>query len=100
MNLEKFVYDFGFKVTNIKHHDPYSYIDRYNGPSRECYTKYDIDTTFEMEITQRDLERMADYFQRTDEVLQKDFDERLLRRDNPALEEAYSKYRMLLELYK
>ena len=100
MDLEKFVNAFGFKVVNIKHHDPYRYIDRYDSYSQSYYTKSEIKTTIEMEISQRELEYMADYFYKTEKMLNDDHDEYRLRRDNPALAEAYSKYQMLLELYR
>ena len=100
MNLEKFVYDFGFKVTNVRHHDPYRYVDINSTSAYSYYTKPDIDTTVSLEISQRELERMADYFERSEETMQRNFDEHKIRRNNPAVEEAYNKYRMLLELYR
>jgi hypothetical protein len=100
MDLERFVKRFGFKVARVKYHNPYEYFDTYNGVKQAYYTKSSRDTTIEMEINQRELESMADYFIKTEKMLRDDHDEYRLRRDNPALEEAYSKYKMLLELYK
>ena len=53
-----------------------------------------------MEITRSGFEELVqqdDDFTRT---WQDEIDERYLRKMHPALAEAYSKYRMLLEIYK
>jgi hypothetical protein len=99
MDIENFARRFGIKVVNVKHHDRYRYVDMYYH-HKEVYMKSDIDTTIEMEINQRELEHMVDYFQKTEKMLNDDHDEYRLRRQYPALEEAHSKYKMLLELYK
>lgn len=100
MDLQKFVYNFGFRVVNVKHHDPYRYVDINSTSSYAYYTKSEIDTIISLEIDQRLLEQMANYFERSEETIQRSFDERKIRRENPAVQEAYNKYRMLLELYK
>lgn len=100
MDLQRFVYDFGFKVVNVKHHDPYRYVDINSTSSYAYYTKPETDTIISLEIDQRRLEQMANYFERSEETMQRSFDEHKIRRNNPAVAEAYSKYQMLLELYR
>jgi len=100
MDLQKFTRHFGFNVVRVKHHDPYQRIDMYNSYSRQYLTTPEISSTFELEIGRRELEHMADYFARMEEVNKEDHLEWELRRSNPALKEAYSKYKMLLALYK
>ena len=100
MDIERFVRHFGFRVVNIKHHDPYQRIDMYNSYDRSYYTRQGIDSTVEMEIDQRRLEHMADYFERGERLDEQDRTEEFLRRQYPGLKDAYDKYQMLLELYK
>ena len=100
MDLERFVKHFGFSVVKVKHHDPYKYIDRYNSYRQEYYTKPEIESTIEMEIDQRRLEHMANYFEQCERLDKEDRDEEWLRRQYPGLKDAYDKYQMLLALYK
>jgi len=97
MDLEKFVRHFGFRVVNVKHHDPYSRrLDSYGS----YYTEPEIDSTLEIEIDRRRLEYMANYFERNERLDQEVREEAWLRKQYPGLKDAYDKYKMLLELYK
>ena len=98
MDLEKFTKHFGFRVVNIKHHSPYQYYDSYNRTA-SFYTDRE-QTTFEMEIDHRRLEHMANYFEQCQRLDDQDRDEAWLRKQYPALKDAYDKYKMLLALYK
>jgi len=98
MNLEEFVKHFGFRVVNVRHHSPYQYYDSYNRTA-SYYTERE-QTTIEMEIDRRRLEHMADYFKHSERLDEQEREEHRLRQQNPALKEAYSKYKMLVELYK
>ena len=100
MDLEKFVKHFGFRVVNINYHNPYQRMDMYNSYDRSYYTKSEMDTIVEMEIDRRRLEHMANYFEQSERLDQKDREEEWLRRQYPGLKDAYDKYQMLLELYK
>lgn len=100
MDLEKFTRHFGFNVVRVKHLDPYRYIDRYDSYSQSYYTKPEMDTTVEIEIDQRRLEHMANYFEQCQRLDDQDRDEEWLRRQYPGLKDAYDKYQMLLQLYK
>ena len=101
MDLEKFVRHFGFRVVNIRHHDPYTRsIDTYNSYSRSYYTRSEIESTVDIEIDRRRLEHMADYFEQNERLDQADREEEWLRRQYPALKDAHDKYKMLVALYK
>jgi len=98
MDLARFVKEFGFHHINVKRDYPRSYVNYgYKGTASYYNETNEI---IEMEIGRRELERLADYVQHAEDYMTKDREEHYLRRENPALAEAYSKYRMLLELYK
>lgn len=99
MDLEKFVRNFGFRNVRVREDRPYQYLDGYDSYSSSYYTRYDR-STIEMEIGRNELERMTEWFERMEKLNKEDHLEWELRRDNPALKEAYSKYKMLLALYK
>ena len=101
MDLEKFVKHFGFRSVRVNEARAYKTIDHYDSykSSYSYYRDYD-QCTIEMEIGRRELERMADYFDRMEKLADEDHIESKLRRENPALKEAYSKYQMLLAIYK
>lgn len=99
MDIERFVRAFGFKVVRVKNDRPYQYLDGYDSYKSSYYTSYD-QSSIEMEIGRRELEQMADYFERTEKMLNEDHEEFRMRREYPALKDAYDKYKMLLELYK
>jgi hypothetical protein len=53
-----------------------------------------------MDIDRRRLEHMADFFEHSERLAEKERDEEWLRRQYPGLKDAYDKYKMLVELYK
>lgn len=99
MDLEKFVRHFGFRVVRINEgrHRQIDSWSAYNSPS---YYRANDDTIIEMEIDRRYLEHMAHYFEQSEKLDQQDRDEAYLRSKHPSLKEAYSKYQMLVELYR
>lgn len=98
MDLARFVKEFGFHHINVKRDYPRSYVNYgYKGTASYYNDENEI---IEMEIDRRRLEHMADYVQRAEDRLNKDQEESWLRNKHPALKEAYSKYQMLVELYK
>jgi len=99
MDLERFVRHFGFKVVRIREDRPYQYLDGYDSYKSSYYTNYDR-SCIEMEISRRELEHLADYFSKMEDLNRKDHEDYVIRRENPAVQEAYSKYQMLLELYR
>jgi hypothetical protein len=54
----------------------------------------------EMELPRSAFEELVNIDHKIHDWVQEERDEEYLRRMHPALREAYSKYRMLLELYK
>jgi hypothetical protein len=60
----------------------------------------DRDELIEMELTRTGFENLVNLDHETEKVWQDQRDEAYLRRTYPAVAEAYSKYKMLLELYK
>lgn len=99
MDLEKFVRHFGFKVVRVNEDRPYRHLDGYDSCKSTYYTSYDRGSV-EMEIGRRELEHMANYFEQSERLDQKDREEEWLRRQYPGLKDAYDKYQMLLALYK
>lgn len=99
MDLERFVRAFGFKVVRINDGRYHQRIDHYNPKTASYYSMYDHGTV-EMEIGRKELEHMADYFYKMEDVNKRDHADYVIRRENPAVQEAYSKYQMLLELYR
>lgn len=98
MDLEKFITDFRFRSVSIKKDYPrVSYT--YGPPNTASYYVYQ-DEVIEMEIDKRELENLANVVYRADHFLSKETQEQYLRSKHPALAEAHSKYKMLLELYR
>ena len=54
----------------------------------------------EMELPRSAFESLVDLDRKIDNWVKQDRDEAYMRRQYPALNEAYDKYRMLLELYR
>ena len=101
MDLEKFIKDFRFRSVNVKRERPrvsHTY-GTYGSPYTASYYA-DRDEVVEMEIDRRELENLANVVYRADHFLSKERGEHYLRSKHPALAEAYSKYKMLLELYR
>jgi hypothetical protein len=99
MDLEKFVYHFGFKVVRVNE-GGYKQIDSWSAYNSPSYYRDIDDSIIEMEIDRRRLEYMANYFEQCQRLDHEEHEEHRLRQQNPALKEAYDKYKMLLELYK
>lgn len=99
MNIQKFFDYFGFKLARIKSSDYYTEIDSWL-PMPPSYYRNMVAETFELEIERNQLEYMAKQFEQMRLVIDKEQEEFHLRRQHPGLEEAYSKYKMLVELYK
>ena len=60
----------------------------------------DREEVIEMELTRSGFEDLVKMDNEHEKVWQDQRDEAYMRRTHPAVAEAYSKYRMLLELYK
>ena len=60
----------------------------------------DREELIEMELSRSGFDQLVDLDRKYDNIWEEQRDEAYLRRQHPAVAEAYSKYRMLLELYK
>jgi hypothetical protein len=60
----------------------------------------DREELIEMELTRTGFDKLVNLDREYDNIWEEQRDEAYLRRTYPAVAEAYSKYRMLLELYK
>ena len=103
LKLEKFLKDYNFRSFNIKRdypHVSYVYGTPVNGPPSYNYTNVVVEEIVEMEIDKRSLENLTGIVYRAQNFLSKEGEEQYLRRKHPALADAYSKYQMLVELYR
>jgi hypothetical protein len=103
MNLDKVIHYFNFKVVQIKQNAMYR-LDPYGGMYGPAYYTYhknnhDYDSTIEMEIGRRDLERLAEYFHTMEHLADQERTEFHLRQRYQGLQEAYDKYKTLVSLY-
>lgn len=83
------------RVTRDYHSIDYGY--NYNTPSLSYSNREEY---VEMELPRSAFEELANIDSRIHSWIQEERDEEYLRRHHPAVAEVYSKYRMLLELYK
>ena len=98
IDLEKFIRDFRFRSLNVKRERPHvSYT--YGAPNTASYYTYQ-DEVVELEIDKRELENLVNVCYRADHFLNKETHENYLRNKHPAIADAYSKYQMLLALYR
>ena len=100
IDLEKFIKDFRFRSLNVKRERPHvSYTYGAGAPNTASFYTYQ-DEVVELEIDKRELENLVNVCYRADHFLNKESQEQYLRSKHPAIADAYSKYRMLLELYR
>jgi hypothetical protein len=64
------------------------------------YSYYDREETLEVEIPRSSFDNLVNVDSDFTRIWQDQRDEAYMRKQYPAIAEAYSKYRMLLELYK
>ena len=81
------------------YHGYADYVNNYNSPSLSYYTT-NREEIVEMELPRSAFEELVNIDRKIHGWIQEERDEEYLRRHHPAVAEAYSKYRMLLELYK
>lgn len=84
------------RVTRDYHNIDYGY--NYNSPSLS-YTA-NREEYVEMEMPRSAFEELVNIDRKIHSWIQEERDESYMRSKHPAITEAYSKYRMLLELYK
>jgi len=86
-----------YRVRNIQVNRDRRSIDYYN--MKASYYA-DREETIDMEIPRSSYEHLVQMDEEYTRMWQDERDERYMRKEYPAIKEAYEKYRMLLELYK
>lgn len=86
-----------YRVQNIRVQRDYRNIDYYNTKASYYADREEI---VEMEVPRRHFEHLVEVADLYTKMWQDERDERYMRKEYPAIKEAYEKYRMLLELYK
>lgn len=86
-----------YNVRNIQVNRDRRSIDYYN--MKASYYA-DREETIDMEIPRRSFEHLVEVDYEYTKLWQDQRDEMYMRKEHPAIKEAYEKYRMLLELYK
>jgi predicted ATPase len=89
---------FGVKNVQVSRDSDYRTIDY--GYNRTASYYADRDELIEMELTRTGFENLVKLGIEAEKERQEQRDQAYLRSKHPVLEEAYSKYCMLLELYK
>ena len=88
-----------YGIRNIRVSRGYDRIDY--GYSTNNYSYYsDREETIDMEIPRRSFEHLVDTDREFNKIYQDQRDEAYMRRQYPAIKDAYDKYKMLLELYR
>ena len=95
---DSFMNKFGVKNVQVSRDRNYRTIDYGYNQTASYYS--DREELIEMELTRSGFENLVKLDKETEREWQDQRDEAYMRRTHPAVAEAYSKYRMLLELYK
>ena len=95
---DSFMSKFGVKNVQVSRDRDYRTINYGYNQTASYYA--DREELIEMELTRTGFENLVKLEHETEKEWQEKRDEAYLRRTHPAVAEAYSKYHMLLELYK
>jgi hypothetical protein len=95
---DQFMSKFRIKHVGVVRDRMYDTINYGSNQTARYYS--DREELIEMELTRSGFEELVQLDDEYTRTWQDESDERYLRRQHPAIAEAYSKYRMLLELYK
>ena len=93
---DNFASKYGIKSININRER--RDIDYYN--IKASYYAADTEETLDIEMNRRTFEYLVQVDEEYTRMWQDARDEMQMRKEHPAIKEAYEKYRMLLELYK
>jgi hypothetical protein len=99
--LNEFVKRYG--ITNISYAKEFSYNSRYDyaqTASGQLAYRNSNQQSVDIEIPMRGLEHMVDMDYKADAAYLVEYEDMRIRRNYPAVETAYSQYKMLLELYR
>jgi hypothetical protein len=89
-----------YRVKNVQVSRDQSYQTFNYGWNKTASYYADREEIIEMELTRSGFEDLVKLDNELDKVFQDQREEAYLRRTHPAVAEAYSKYRMMLELYR
>lgn len=92
---DNFMNKYGIRSINVSR--DYRKIDYYN-TNASYYA--DREEMFDIEMGRRSFEHLVEVDNLYTKMWQDERDERYMRKEHPAIKEAYEKYRMLLELYR
>ncbi len=97
-NYDKFAQR--FRITNMRVNRDRAYQTINYGYNQNASYYADREEIIEMELTRSGFEDLVKLDNEHDKLWQEQRDEAWLRKTYPAVSEAYSKYRMMLELYR
>lgn len=89
-----------YKVRDIQVSRDRRNIDYYNYYNTTASYYADREEFIEMEMPRKSFEHLVDIDNDFNKMWREQRDEMYMRKQHPAIAEAYEKYRMLLELYK
>ena len=90
-----------YRIRDIRPiHDRDSYRSFDYGVGRSATFYSDREQMIEMEMPRRSFEELVHNDKENNRMCQVQREEAWMRKEHPAIKEAYEKYRMLLELYK
>ena len=89
-----------YRVKNVQVSRDQSYQTFNYGWNKTASYYNDREELIEMELTRTGFDRLVELDREFDNIWQEQRDEAWMRKTYPAVAEAYSKYQMLLELYK
>ena len=93
---DNFANKYGIRSINVNHHKEMDF-DYYN---HKASYYADREETLDIEMNRRTFEYLVQVDEEYTRMWQDQRDEMYMRKEHPAVKEAYEKYRMLLELYK
>ena len=99
--LNEFVKRYG--IPNISYANEFSYNSRYDyarTASGQLAYRNSNQQSVDIEIPMRALEHMVDMDNKAEVEHHREYEEMRIRRNYPAVETAYSQYKMLLELHR
>ena len=96
-----FMSKYRVKHVQVSRERGYRTIDYNNLGYNQTASYYaDSEELIEMELTRTGFDRLVNLDREYDNIWEDQRDEAYMRRQHPAVAEAYDKYRMLLELYR
>ena len=98
-NYDDFLKRFNIKHVSVVRDRGYNSIN-YGSYNQTASYFADREDLIEMELSRSGFDQLVDLDRKYDNIWEDQRNEAYLRRTHPAVAEAYSKYRMLLELHK